>query len=228
MPIFVLSEKISFPPARLASEEGLLAVGGDLAPERILTAYRAGIFPWYAEGQPILWWSPDPRLVLFPSRFKMARSLRKTIRQEKFQVTADQAFDQVIRQCACAPRARNDGTWLMPEMIQAYGLLHRYGFAHSVEAWYEGELAGGLYGIALGRCFFGESMFTRISNASKVALAFLMGYLKTMDYQLVDCQVKTQHLMRLGAEEIPRSLFLKQLKESLTHPTQKGPWIFSE
>jgi leucyl/phenylalanyl-tRNA--protein transferase len=228
MPIFVLSEHIGFPPPHLATEEGLLAVGGDLSCERLLAAYRSGIFPWYSANEPILWWSPDPRLVLYPTSFHMSRSLIKAIRQQTFRVTLDQAFERVIKACAQIRRPGAAGTWLVEEMIQAYSRLHRAGFAHSVEAWYEDKLAGGLYGVALGRCFFGESMFTRISNASKIAFARLIDHLQALNFQLIDCQVKTQHLMRLGAEEIPRKLFLKQLSQALKAPTLRGNWTFTK
>jgi leucyl/phenylalanyl-tRNA--protein transferase len=228
MPVFVLSEKIAFPPPHLAADEGLLAVGGDLSHERLLAAYHAGIFPWYSEDQPILWWSPDPRLVLYPSAFRISKSLRKVIRQQKFRITLDLAFEQVIHECAHIRRLKDTGTWLVDEMIQAYCRLHRYGFAHSVEAWYEQKLVGGLYGVSLGRCFFGESMFARVSNASKVAFARLVDHLKQMDFQIIDCQVKTAHLMRFGAQEVPRHLFLKQLLQAQEMPTLRGKWSFTD
>lgn len=190
--------------------DGLLAVGGDLTPTRLLNAYRRGIFPWFGERDPILWWSPDPRMVLFPDRLKISRSLAKTLRREKFRISFDQAFPQVIRACA-APRKGEPGTWLCDEMIHAYEQLHQLGVAHSVEAWQEDELVGGLYGIALGRIFFGESMFSRVSNASKVAFVSLVKKLQQAGCELIDCQVHTRHLESLGAELIPRREFQELL-----------------
>lgn len=186
--------------------DGLLAVGGDLTPARLLNAYRRGIFPWFGEQDPILWWSPDPRMVLFPDRLKISRSLGKTLRRKKFTVSFDLAFSQVIQACA-APRKDEPGTWISDEMIQAYEQLHRHGVAHSAEAWDGEELVGGLYGIALGRVFFGESMFSRATDASKVAFASLVKRLQQSGYELIDCQVYTQHLESLGAELIPRRVF---------------------
>lgn len=196
--------------------DGLLAVGGDLAPERLLGAYRQGIFPWYSQGQPILWWSPDPRMVLFPERLHISRSLRKTIRQGRFRITFDQAFASVIEACA-APRDREGGTWITEEMKLAYLDLHRLGHAHSVEAWQEGELAGGLYGIQIGTIFFGESMFSRSSNASKTAFVHLVLTLEKLGCPLIDCQVHTAHLESLGACPIPRSRFLEIVHSEIDH-----------
>ena len=224
MPIFALSEDLVFPPARLASREGLLAIGGDLSAERLLLAYRAGVFPWFSDDEPILWWSPDPRLVLYPREFHLSRSLEKTIRRGDFTVTMDQAFEQVIRECGRVRRDTGEGTWIVPEMIEAYGGLHHAGLAHSVEAWQGGHLAGGLYGISLGDCFFGESMFARVSNASKVALAALVAYLKAEGFGLIDCQVTTGHLQRMGAREIDRSLYLEELQLHLQGATRQGKW----
>jgi leucyl/phenylalanyl-tRNA--protein transferase len=208
MPVFLLSDKISFPPPYLASKEGLLAVGGDLSQKRLLLAYHTGIFPWFSDDEPILWWSPDPRLVLYPEEIM------------------DSAFVKVINQCAKIRLQNNQGTWIVKEMIDAYCKLHESGFAHSVEAWYQGELAGGLYGVSLGKCFFGESMFTRVNNASNVALVKLVEYLNALSFDMIDCQLTTEHLLRFGAKEIPRVSFLKQLKESLKAPTKKGKWYF--
>jgi leucyl/phenylalanyl-tRNA--protein transferase len=193
---------------------GLLAVGGDLTPRRLLAAYRAGIFPWFSEGQPILWWSPDPRMVLLPDELQVSRSLRKTLRRNRLQVSTDQAFGQVIRGCA-GPRPDGDGTWLLPEMIAAYSELHRLGLAHSVEVWQDGELVGGLYGVSLGRAFFGESMFSRVADASKVALVQLAELCRHAGFAFIDCQVYTEHLCRLGAHEIPRPEFLQRLEKAL-------------
>ena len=227
MPIFALSEDLVFPPPRLASPEGLLAVGGDLSPERLLLAYRSGIFPWYSDDEPILWWSPDPRLVLYPGEFHLSQSLVKTIRRGDFAVSTDQSFERVIRECGRVRRDTGEGTWIVPEMIDAYCGLHDAGFAHSVEAWQGDRLAGGLYGVSIGRCFFGESMFARVSNASKVALAALVAYLMAEDFGLIDCQVTTGHLQRMGAREIPRSLYLEQLQQYLQLPARTGRWIMS-
>ena len=201
-----------------------MAVGGDLSPERLLLAYRQGIFPWFSAGEPLLWWSPDPRLVLYPAEFKVSKSLQKTIKQKRFHITADTAFSKVIKACASVKRKNNEGTWIVDEMIKAYSLLHEAGFAHSIEAWYKGKLAGGLYGVSLGRCFFGESMFTRVSNASKAAFARLVEHLERFSFDLIDCQLPTQHLINFGAREIPRDLFLEQLEDSLKIPAIKGKW----
>jgi len=198
----------AFPRVEQALDEpnGLLAVGGDLKPERLLAAYRRGIFPWYSRGQPILWWSPDPRTVLFPDALHVSRSLRKRLRQGRYALSVDTAFAQVIKGCA-APRARQPGTWITPEMELAYCRLHALGRARSIECWAAGELVGGLYGVALGRVFFGESMFSRRSDASKVALAHLC----TLGYALIDCQLPSAHLARLGAVTLPRRRFLRLL-----------------
>ena len=224
MPIFRLVEDTVFPPADYADPSGLIAVGGDLSAERLLEAYRVGIFPWYAEDQPILWWSPDPRFVLELDRFKISRSLRKTLRRRVFQVTFDRVFEEVIAACATVPREGQSGTWITPEMQDAYMELHGLGFAHSVEAWCEGKLVGGLYGVSLGRAFFGESMFHRKPDASKVALAFLVEKLRSWGFHFVDSQMTTEHMQRLGAEEIPRRVFLKKLRSALRHSTKRGKW----
>lgn len=197
--------------------DGLLAVGGDLTPARLLNAYRRGIFPWFGEHDPILWWSPDPRMVLFPDRLRISRSLAKTLRKNRFRVSFDQAFSRVIRACA-GPRGNEPDTWLSAEMIQAYEQLHKRGIAHSAEVWLGDELVGGLYGIALGRIFFGESMFSRISDASKVAFVQLVKRLQRAGYELIDCQVYTQHLESLGAELILRSEFQKLVDAGIKHP----------
>ena len=215
MPVFTLSKRHSFPPAHLAIKEGLLAVGGDLSVDRLLTAYRSGIFPWYAEGDPILWWSPDPRLVLYPNELRISRSLRRIINKSMFHITFDKAFEAVIRGCAETKRAYGDGTWITEEMKDAYCRLYRHGYAHSVEAWQSDTLVGGLYGVILGRVFFGESMFSQVSNSSKVAFVSLVENLKRMKFELIDCQVKTDHLMRFGAREIPRKEFLERLKKAV-------------
>jgi leucyl/phenylalanyl-tRNA--protein transferase len=185
---------------------GLLAVGGDLSPARLLHAYQRGIFPWFSDGQPILWWAPDPRAALFPRAIKISRSLRKTLRREVFQVSFDRAFPQVIQACA-APRGQQNDTWITSRMIDAYCELHSHGFAHSVECWKDGHLAGGLYGVAIGKVFFGESMFSRVSDASKVALAALC----RSGYELIDCQLPSDHLKRMGAIDLPRRQFMRLL-----------------
>ncbi|MDM8548491.1 leucyl/phenylalanyl-tRNA--protein transferase [Desulfobacterales bacterium HSG2] len=224
MPVFLLSDKIGFPPPHLAREDGVLAVGGDLSEKRLLLAYKMGIFPWFSGDEPIIWWSPDPRLVLFPKDIHVSRSLKKTIRKGVFRLTMDTAFSRVITSCADIRVQNNEGTWIVDEMIEAYCKLHESGFAHSVEAWCDGELAGGLYGISLGKCFFGESMFSHVSNASKVAFVSLVEYLNALSFDMIDCQIKTQHLMSFGAREIPRKRFLMQLAKSLKSPTKRGKW----
>lgn len=224
MTIFLLSDKIAFPPQHLAEKEGLLAIGGDLSEKRLLLAYQMGIFPWYSEEEPIMWWSPDPRFVLYPSEFIVSKSLKKTIRKKQFTIRIDTAFDQVIRACATITRKKQDGTWLVADMIGAYLKLHESGFAHSFEAWRDNTLVGGLYGVSLGRCFFGESMFSCQANASKVALAYMVEYLSERSFDLIDCQVPTEHLVSLGAREIPRKQFLRELGAALKPPTLRGKW----
>jgi leucyl/phenylalanyl-tRNA---protein transferase len=225
MPVYFLSDDIEFPSPHLAREDGLLALGGDLSSERLLLAYRMGIFPWYSENDPLLWWSPDPRLVLFPQEINISRSLNKIIKKKVFNVTIDTAFHQVIK--ACAETERNsEGTWIFNEMIEAYSILHELGFAHSVEAWYEDELAGGLYGVSIGGCFFGESMFTRVPNASKVSLVYLVKYLESLSFDIIDCQITSKHLMNLGAREIPRKIFLDLLETSSSRNIRTGKWSF--
>ena len=191
----------------LKEPDGLLAIGGDLSPARLLRAYRHGIFPWYSNDQPILWWSPDPRSVLYPEHLKVSRSLRRTLKKNVFSVTADVAFRRVIQYCA-EPRSTGAGTWLTHDMVEAYCRLHTVGYAHSVETWHEGDLVGGLYGVVLGKIFFGESMFSRRSDASKVAFIRLAGHLQKWGYALIDCQVASTHLTSLGAQAIPRSDFI--------------------
>jgi len=224
MPIFRLVDEPIFPPPDYADPSGLLAVGGDLTKERLLEAYRLGIFPWYSDDQPILWWSPDPRLVLDLKDFGISRSLRKTLKKGVFQVTFDHAFEQVIQACAVVPRAAQNGTWITEEMQEAYINLHGLGYAHSVESWFGGKLAGGLYGVSLGKAFFGESMFHLKTDASKVALATLVEKLKSWDYHFIDSQMTTGHMVRLGAKELPRRIFLKRLQSALRHSTRRGRW----
>ncbi len=224
MPVYLLSEALKFPHPRSASREGLLAVGGDLSMERLLLAYRHGIFPWFSEGEPLLWWSPDPRLVLFPHEFKVSKSLKKIINRSLFDITIDRVFRRVITECAESRVEQKEPTWIVGGMIDAYCRLHESGFAHSVEAWQDGKLVGGLYGVSLGKCFFGESMFAAVSNASKVAFAWLVGFLKSYAFHMIDCQVTTKHLISMGAKEIPRDRFLTLLQTSLKEPTMKGKW----
>ena len=224
MPIFRLVDEPIFPAPDYADPSGLLAVGGDLSTERLLEAYRLGIFPWYSDDQPILWWAPDPRFVLQLEEFHISRSLKKTLRRGIFQVTADRAFDEVIAACAAVPRDGQNGTWITAEMQDAYIKLHGLGYAHSVETWFEGNLAGGIYGVSLGKAFFGESMFHRKTNASKVALAALVEKLKSWSFHFLDAQMTTEHMMSLGAREVSRRVFLKQLHLALEHPTRRGKW----
>jgi leucyl/phenylalanyl-tRNA--protein transferase len=214
-----------FPDVSLAEREpdGLLAVGGDLSVARLVNAYRHGIFPWFGPGDPILWWSPDPRTILLPAEVRVSRSLKKTLKRGAFTVSLDRAFDQVIRACA-EPRPDSGGTWLVPEMIAAYRRLHRHGLAHSVEVWNQGALAGGLYGVAIGRVFFGESMFTRVTDASKFALVHLCRTLEDWGYGLIDCQVLTGHLLRMGAVQIPRARFVELLRHWCEPPGRQGSW----
>ncbi len=227
MPIFRLTEDLIFPPVHLA-EDGLLAVGGDLSVPRLLLAYRSGIFPWYNARDPILWWSPDPRMVLTPGTLHVSRRLGRTLRRGVFRVTMDEAFAEVIHACKTAPRPGQDGTWITREMESAYIGLHDAGFAHSVEAWLGGELAGGLYGVSLGAAFFGESMFSRETDASKVALASAMAQLARWGIGLVDCQVANAHLSRLGAREVPRERFLHMLRQALRARTRRGKWSMED
>jgi leucyl/phenylalanyl-tRNA--protein transferase len=215
----------AFPPAEEALTEpnGLLAAGGDLAPERLLAAYRQGIFPWYQEGQPILWWSPDPRAVLALDGLKVSRSLRRSLAKRGFEFRVDTAFDLVVAACA-EPRASRAGTWITAAMAEAYGRLHRLGWAHSFETWLEGRLVGGLYGVAIGRAFFGESMFTRVTDASKVALVHGVELLRSRGTAIIDCQVASAHTRSLGAVDIPRAEFLTQIRELCADSTPPQPW----
>lgn len=214
-----------FPPVSraLKSPNGLLCAGADLSPARIIDAYSHGIFPWFSEGDPILWWSPDPRMVLFPDELKMSRSLRKAVARGSYETRVDTAFRAVMEECA-QPRDGHGGTWIVPEMVEAYTELHRRGHAHSVESWLDGELVGGLYGVALGRVFFGESMFARAPDASKVALVKLVERLRPQGYRLIDCQQATRHLASLGAREIPRAEFAKLVRESIQYPPSGERW----
>jgi leucyl/phenylalanyl-tRNA--protein transferase len=213
-----------FPDPRTADPDGLLAAGGDLSLESLLTAYSQGIFPWYNEHSPILWWSPDPRLVLFPGEFKVAPSLKQRIRSKMFNVVTDRNFEQVIRNCATTKRPHQKGTWITEEMIKAYCNLHQEGFAHSFETYYGDDLVGGLYGVSLGKVFFGESMFYHMRDASKVALYSLVEWAVDHTFLFIDAQQSTTHMKSLGAREISRNEFLKLLKKALTFPTLRGMW----
>ena len=219
MPIYSLSKEMIFPPSSMWEKSLPVAIGGDLSANRLLLAYSLGIFPWFSEDEPIMWWSPDPRLILYPKDLHISSSLKKTIKKKRFKITMDTNFQQVIKACAI-----RDDTWITKEMIDAYIKLHKIGFAHSVEAWHNESLAGGLYGISLGGCFFGESMFTRVANASKAALVFLVDFLQGLSFDFIDCQVTSDHLTRFGAKEIKRDLFLKLLARSIQRPTLKGRW----
>jgi len=212
MAVFELPQNLVFPHPRLANEDGLLAIGGDLSVDRLLLAYANGIFPWYTENSPVLWWSPDPRMVLFPDKFKISKSLMQVVRSGRYDITFDNSFEAVIRNCAETRRNDQEGTWIVPEMQEAYIELHAAGFAHSVETWHKGNLAGGLYGVSLGRMFFGESMFYNMRDASKVALYFLVERLKSWKFMAIDVQQDTSHLKSLGAETISLEKFLYLLK----------------
>ncbi len=219
-------DRLWFPPAEQALEDpdGLLALGGDLSPDRLVLAYRQGIFPWYSDDQPILWWSPNPRCVLFPDEIHVSRSLRRTLNQQRFRITADQAFPEIIRVCA---ESRQEGTWITEEMVEAYSRLHQKGIVHSIEAWNRNDqLVGGMYGLALGRCFFGESMFSLETNASKALMVHLAGQLGAWGYTVIDCQVESGHLLRMGARCIPRAEFLSILEASVDRPPIQQDWNF--
>lgn len=223
-PVYRLTSELSFPHPDEAEPGGLLAVGGDLAPGRLLLAYASGIFPWYEEGLPILWHSPDPRTALRPSQLRIGRSLRRFLRASPFEIRLDTAFARVIHACARVPRSQGEGTWITEDMIDAYQRLFELGYAHSAEAWLGQELVGGLYGVSIGRCFFGESMFALQTNASKVAFATLVRQLVRWEFDLIDCQVHTEHLARFGATPWPRHRFLTALESALGSPTRRGRW----
>lgn len=226
MPIYALPDEFVFPDPKLADESGLIAVGGDLHPERLLRGYAVGIFPWYSEGQPILWHSPDPRFVLFPADLYLGRSLKQRLRKRPYTLRMDTAFEQVIAQCAKRPRPGQEGTWITDEMREAYVRLHREGFAHSVEAWEGRELVGGLYGVSLGSIFFGESMFAVRPDASKIAFTCLVQQLTRWGFTLVDSQVYTDHVARFGAQDVSRAEYLRLLRAALNTPTRRGVWRF--
>ncbi|MEQ9620187.1 MAG: leucyl/phenylalanyl-tRNA--protein transferase [Deltaproteobacteria bacterium] len=224
MPVYLLNESLIFPHPMNAEPGGLLAVGGDLSVERLLLAYRNGIFPWYSEGDPIMWFSPDPRLVLALSDLYVSTKLRKLIRANTFDVRYDNSFEEVITLCANASRKGQDGTWITDDMIDAYIELHQEGYAHSVETYYEGRLVGGLYGLSLGGAFFGESMFHLMSDSSKVALYYLVRKLRKWDFDFIDSQVSNDHMKRMGGREISRETFLLKLGDALDKKTIKGSW----
>ncbi|MBA3008773.1 MAG: leucyl/phenylalanyl-tRNA--protein transferase [Proteobacteria bacterium] len=224
MPLFRLSEKNEFPPAWLARSDGLLCIGGDLRIERLLLAYQNGIFPWFSKNEPLLWWSPDPRLVLFPEAIKISRSLKKKIKQTPFRITVDNDFEQTIVSCAQPRRGGHNGTWLVEEMIDAYIRLHKHGYAHSIETWHGNSLVGGLYGVCLGGIFFGESMFSNERDASKIALSALTAFLTLHGFDMIDCQVTSHHLLNMGAVEISRDAFLKRLIPSTARRMNPDMW----
>src|ERR1700749_4824057 len=209
--MFLLNKELIFPPVSMTDEDGLLAVGGDLSPERLLLAYRNGIFPWYNEDEPICWWSPDPRFVLYPDKLKVSKSMQTVLNNGTFRFTINRSFEEVIKNCKSVTRKDQDGTWISPEVQEAYTNLHKLGYAHSAEAWLNGELVGGLYGIRLGKIFFGESMFSKASNASKFAFINYVKQLQKEAVQLIDCQIYTEHLKSLGATMIERVKFISLL-----------------
>jgi leucyl/phenylalanyl-tRNA--protein transferase len=228
MPVFRIPEEHIFPHPSLAEEDGLLGVGGDLNPSRLLLGYANGIFPWYSAGQPIFWFSPDPRYVLYPAEIHVGRSLRKRIRREDYEIRLDTAFADVIRACRQKQRPGQRGTWITDDMEAAYNTLHEMGYAHSAEAWRDGELVGGLYGVGLGNLFSGESMFTHASDASKIAFVWLTRQLQRWGTEVIDCQIHTAHLERFGAQELSRQHYLELLQTIIHAPTRPGPWRFDD
>lgn len=224
MPVYLLGKELAFPAPEDANEEGIVAVGGDVSPERLLAAYRSGIFPWPVRGYPLLWFSPDPRFALTPANTHVSRSLRKAIRRGQLRVTADLAFDEVIAACAGVPRPHQQGTWITPELQEGYRGLHALGYAHSIEAWRGDQLVAGLYGVAVGKTFAGESMFASEPDASKIAFTTLLGHLLCWGFRLVDCQVHTEHLARFGATMWPRDRFLSRWRSAVAEPSLLAPW----
>lgn len=227
--VAALESDTPFPPlkAALRDPNGLLAIGADLSPQRLLNAYRKGIFPWFNAGEPVLWWSPDPRMVLFPDALKVSRSLAKRLKRKDYDIRFDSAFREVMQACSSAPRPGQNGTWIMEEMVEAYCRLHELGYAHSVETWIDGKLAGGLYGVAMGRVFFGESMFHRVTDASKIAFVHLVRHLASQGVKMIDCQMKTAHLATFGASEIPRDAFAERLAALVNVTACPGKWLKS-
>jgi leucyl/phenylalanyl-tRNA--protein transferase len=224
MPVYLLDDNIIFPPITHAEPDGLLAIGGDLSLARLKLAYESGIFPWYSEDTPIMWFAPNPRMVLRVEALQINRSLRKAIRKQPYTLTLDTAFRDVVEACASTPRPGQDGTWITEDMLDAYEQLHQFGLAHSIEAWHDGTLVGGAYGVCLGGIFCGESMFAHAPNASKIAFATLVRQLEKWDIRLIDCQVYTEHIERFGATEWPRRRFMYALRYALRQPTRMGPW----
>ena len=220
--IYYIRNELFFPPVQSATKDGLLAYGGDLNPNRLLLAYKSGIFPWYSENDPILWWAPDPRFVLFLDEFILRKSLKK--RMKHFEIKYDTAFEQVMQECRSIPREGQKGSWIIPEMVKAYSVLNDMGYAHSIEAWQEGKLVGGLYGVSIGKMFFGESMFAKVNDASKVAFASLVDRLKKDGYRIIDCQVPTEHLKSLGAREINREEFMSLLNIDTNRDVSPSIW----
>ena len=224
MPVYLLDDTVRFPPPAHAEPSGLLAIGGDLRPERLIEAYKSGIFPWFSEDDPILWFSPDPRLVIFPDGLSVSKKLQKTIRQGELEVRFDTSFREVVESCAKSQRKGQSGTWITDDMISAYSELHKRGYAHSVETYFEGDLVGGLYGVSLGGAFFGESMFFEKTDASKVALYYLVERLKLWDFDFIDSQVPNEHMKSMGGKEVDRDSFLSMLDKSLEKESRVGSW----
>lgn len=224
MGYYFLRDELFFPPVHTATREGIVAIGGDLSIERLLLAYRSGIFPWFSEGEPIIWWSPDPRFVLYPAKIKISKSMKQLFKKKTFEVTFDKEFSKVITNCQKIKRKGQHGTWITSDMKKAYVDLHYLGYAHSVEVWQEKTLVGGLYGVCLGNIFYGESMFSKVSNASKYGFITLCKILEKRNFTLIDCQVYTEHLESLGAEFIPRNEFIHTVLTQTQHNTYKGNW----
>lgn len=211
---FLNPQNIHFPNLESSTEEGIVALGGDLKPERLINAYQNGIFPWYSEGDPIIWWSPDPRFILYPNSIYISKRMRRILRQKKYKITFDKDFYSVIKNCQQLPRKNQDGTWITKEMCDAYCILHEKNYAHSIEVWHNNELVGGMYGIYLGKCYFGESMFSKVNNASKIALIYIATLFSKLNFDLIDCQVYTPHLNNLGAKYISRKEFIRIIQNS--------------
>lgn len=224
MPVFQLDERIIFPPPELAESNGLLAIGGDLSPERLIAAYRLGIFPWFSEGEPILWWFTSPRLILYPNELHIPKRLQRELKKQAWSITFDTAFARVISMCSTVRTNQSKETWITESMIKGYMRLHELGYSHSVECWYEGELVGGLYGVALDRIFFGESMFTIKSNSSKICLIHLVKRLQKYQYRMIDCQMTTDHLLQFGTREVSGSVFRQELQNNIINISPDGVW----